>query len=313
MNQPTQWTTGILALGVGLLAGVLFLLWARRVPKSQAALGDEKQAELEARYQKIISQLKELEADKHQRTAEQYEMDKGRLETEAVGLLKQKDAALRAQEHEDEKATARAESADKQTGFWAQNPALKGALWGGGTVLFFVLLAVLLGQDAKQRAEGEGITGGVGRREDMATTPAVDDAFQSIVARLANEPQNIELMAQVSEEYIRRNQFDEALRWVNEATSLDPFHIENRIHRSLLMAASGQASASLKELSHLASQYPRAHKALLYGGALSIQMGQPAEGIVLFERYLNEAPIEQQPPGLRQEVARLKKQLGSVP
>ena len=312
MNQPTQWTTGLVALGLGLLAGIFFLFWARRFPKGQAATGAEKQAELEAQYQKVISQLKELEADRHQRSAEQYELDKSRMETLAVSLLKQKDAALLSQKHEEDKAAAKAEAAEQRTGFWAQNPALKGALWGGGTVLFFVLLAVLMGRESKPRAEGEGITGGVGRQQEMSGSSAVDDAFQAILGRLISEPQNIELMVQVSEEYIRRNQFEDALRWVNEATSLDPFHVENRIHRALLMAASGQAPASMRELKHLSNQYPRAHKALLYGGALSIQMGQPAEGIALFERYLSEAPMDQQPPGLRQEVARMKRQLGTV-
>ena len=100
---------------------------------------------------------------------------------------------------------------------------------------------------------------------------------------------------------------------MNSASLIDPFHVENRIHGALLKAVEGKPQDSLAQLNHLAHRYPNAHKALLYSGALLMQMGQPGVALQTFERYLKEAPVAEQPPGLSQEVARMRREMRQSP
>jgi tetratricopeptide (TPR) repeat protein len=291
------------------------MLWARKSATPVASLdNDEKISDWTLQYQRLIAQLKELEAEALKRSPDDYQREKAALERAAADVLRKQDELRRGLRHEEEKLRARAEKqAQASNGFWAKNPALKGALWGGGTVVFFGLLFLTLGGESKPRAEGEGITGGVGRETD-ASGPTPDEAFmEKLHDKLKQEPENLELLAELSDEYIRRSEFEKAQDWVKTATAIDPFHVGNRIHRALLLAASGKGGQSLQQLEHLADRYPEAQKALLYAGALAIQMGNRDRALRHFDRYLAEAPPDEIPAGLRQAISQMRQPVGDSP
>lgn len=315
MMQATSWTFGIIALLVGVFLSLLTMFWARRAATPASSLeSDEKLSEWTMQYQRLIAQLKELEAEALKRSPEEYQKEKAALERAAADVLRKQDEFRRGLRHEEEKLRARAEKqAQASNGFWAKNPALKGALWGGGSVLFFVLLLLTLGGESKPRGEGDGITGGVGPQTESGG-PTPQEAFmEALQDKLKQDPENLELLAELSDEYIRRSDFEKAQQWVKTATAIDPFHVGSRIHRALLLAASGKAGQSLQQLEHLANHYPEAQQALLYAGALAIQMGSRDRALLHFERYLAEAPADEIPPGLRQAISQMRQPVGESP
>ena len=134
--SETNWIPGLVVLLMGLMGGIVFVLLSRRTEEPGEA-GDASLDDLEQRYNLILNQIRELDADRHQLAPAQYEADKTRLEQDAAQTLRAKDSHLRGKKHEDLKEEARAQRLQKakeaaaQT-FFGRNPALKGGLWGRG-------------------------------------------------------------------------------------------------------------------------------------------------------------------------------------
>src|SRR5262249_59385693 len=165
----TQWLPGVIALAVGLACGLAFLFFRKGSTRTAAAV-DDRIADLERRAQLILDQLKELSADRHHLDAAQFEAEKARLEQEAA-------AALRARDEYGRSAAGRQipaqpvvpEAAPAPQGWLARHPQLKGAFWGGGAVLFAVILGLLRSQGQKHRQEVTGAS---------ATRPSSTDAAE---------------------------------------------------------------------------------------------------------------------------------------
>jgi tetratricopeptide (TPR) repeat protein len=322
MHQ-TQWLPGVIVLLGGLLAGVFFVLMSRRGKgAAPTGLADESAelTELDRRYQTLLRQLKELGADRHHFTPEAFDAERKRLEHQAAALLRARDDRTRTRKHEEEKAKVRAERAGQHAKAAAatllgRNPQLTGALWGAGLVGFFGLIGWSLSREASTRTDGQTLTGGapnmVGGAGAQQAPSEEDQQLGAAMARLRAMPDDVDTLAYVSHELIRREDFAQADQMAGRALGVDPYHVETRIHRAVLRAVRGEGPRAMEELDHLAETFPEAYEALLYGGALAMQLGQPQRALERFERYAREAPAADQPPMLNKSIELLRQQLAS--
>jgi tetratricopeptide (TPR) repeat protein len=300
--SDTNWLPGIVVLAVALAAAAAFVLtlWRRReAPATQA----EPIADLEDRARRLLDQLRELNLDRHQLTDEQFAQEKLRLETAAATALRQKDElAARG------RSKAAAKAKPEPPGFFSKHPQLKGGLWGGGVVLFFGALGVFLSQEQKPRTEGREATGKIpgGQEAEREESPELKAAL----ARLQQHPNDPDAAVAAVHQLINEQDWSQASQLTERAAGMDPFHLENRIHRAFLKAVQGNSPQALSELAHLFETYPDAYEALLFHGAVALQAGDRRGALASFERFAIEAPANQQPPMLQQGIAMLRKQLG---
>lgn len=309
MNQ-TDWLPGILVLSLGLLTALgVLLLGRRRAPgKAEArrtgAARDVEEAEL--RWARLVEQLRELDADRHHLSEEAYREERARLEQLAAN-------ALRARDEAQPTATKTRSGAQPPapSGFLARHPQLAGAVWGGGLVLFVGALALWLNQDTRPRTQGEGLTGTAGRGEASAAPPE-DADFDAALVRVRDDPAEVEMSAHVVHELIRRQDYDEARRLTERSLGIDPFYSEARVHRAFLLAVGGDQQAASQELQRLGTLYPNASEAMLFLGLLRMRSGNNSGAAEAFERFLAEAPAEEQPPQMRAELTHLLQQLKSA-
>jgi tetratricopeptide (TPR) repeat protein len=266
-------------------------------------------ADSDRQTQLLIEQLKELKAERHHLSPEQYEAEKSRLEGLAVKALREREKGKAAPP---KTATGTPPSAPPP-GFLAKRPQLKGALWGGGVVTFCAVLALLLYQNQKERAEGEVVTGRTPPMSAPASDEAADAEFQAALADVKSHPEKVGMVALVVHELIRRQQLDDAHMLTEKAIGVDPFHFENRVHRSFLRAARGEMKEAMDELDHLANLYPDSAEAVLLSGALALQADDKARALKSLERFLAESPQEMQLPEIKQSVAALRRELGRSP
>src|SRR5215831_5531593 len=304
----TQWLPGVIALAVGLVCGLAFLFFRKGSTRPAAAV-DDRVADLERRAQLILDQLKELSADRHHLDAAQFEAEKVRLEQEAAAALRARDEYGRAAARQTPAKPVAPEPAPSPQGWLARHPQLKGAFWGGGVVLFAVILGLLLSQDQKPRQDGMGATG---KTPPTAGAPETQDdpVLNEAMANYQAHPDSVEAMTRLSHELINRQEFQEAARLTERSLGLDPFHLESRIHRAVLAAIEGDREKGQKTLEHLANAYPDAHEARLYHGLLALQAGDERTALDILERYSAEVPPSQQPPRLADVIATLRKKLG---
>jgi tetratricopeptide (TPR) repeat protein len=303
--NETNWLPGIavLALALAAAAGFVFTLWRKReAPAGQV----EGIADLEDRARRLLDQLRELNLDRHQLTDQQFAQERQRLETAAASALRQKDELAA---KGSSKASAKPRPAKSApTGRLSRHPQLKGALWGGGVVLFFVAIGLFLTQEQKPRTEGREMTGKVPGGSEAAREESPE--LKAALARLQQRPDDPDAAVVVAHQLINEQDWSQATQLTERAAGMNPFHTENRIHRAFLKAVEGNNQQALSELEHLFETYPDAYEALLFYGAVALQAGNPRGALASFERYAIEAPANQQPPMLQQGIAMLRKQLG---
>ena len=306
MNHATNWWPGLIVLLGGAVAALAYFLIAqRRAPKVPSPGASAAVDDLEQRSARALEQLKELEAERHHYSEEQYAAEKARLERAAADALRLEDAARR-------KAPApRGREAATSAGFWGRNPRLKGALWGGGVVGFFLLVGWVLRREQAPRTEEGSMTG---RTPPGGAAPQAEDpVMAAAIKRLEANPDNVPVMNEVVHQLIRREAFQEATRYTDRAVGLDPFSVEARIHRSIVRAiTTGDMPGTRTELEHLARTYPGTYEANLYAGAIAMKSGDKAAALHHFERYVAEAPKAEQPPMIAQSVSALRQELGSA-
>ena len=308
---PTDWLPGILVLVLGLAAAAGALLFGRRratagAKEARRASATQDAEEAELRGARLLEQLRELEADKHHLSEETYQAESTRLQQQAADALRARDEA---------RPSAPKPSAPgpnpTPTGFAGRHPQLAGAFWGAGVVVFFGALFLWLKQDVQPRTQGEGLTGTAGRGEASAEPPPEDPGFAEALARVRDDPGDVETSAHVVHELIRRQDYDEARLLTERSLGIDPFQSEARVHRAFLLAVAGDPKAASSELQHLSTLYPNSSEALLFLGLLRMRTGDNRGAADAFERFLGEAPADEQPPQMRASLLGLLQQLKS--
>jgi hypothetical protein len=308
----TNWLPGILVLSAGLAGALVYLLASKRAaPKD----GDGGRDDVDARYQVVIGELKEHVANKHLLPPATWEAERQRLEALAVQLLKERDGHTHSQRKAEARSEAKARAEARDTGFFAKNPALKGALVGGGVVLFFAVLWLSVNEAARPRTDGMQVTGmdpgapGPGG----AQVPPVDAKLEQLLAAVQRAPDDVDALAEAGLYLISKQGFTEARAFVQRATLIDPFHVKGRVGRAVLTAVDGDVPGATAQLERLSTLYADGYPGALYAGMLSMEDNDPARAVRNFERYLATAPGSEQPPMLRMAVRQLKAQLSAPP
>jgi hypothetical protein len=327
LAQHTNWIPGLLVLLGGLLFAVGWVLFARRKGAHQTGAVDETLANLDKRASALIEQLRELQQERHHLSEAQYAAEKGRLEKAAADALRAKDAHLGSRAGAAGTASSAAPGAPAAPGaaapggFFAQHPQLAGALWGGGVVLFFVVLGLLLSESSHPRGENGVLTGATppgmqsgatGAQGPMAGgMPPSDPDLEAAIGEARAHPENVGLAAELSHVLIRGQDFETARTLVNRSIGFDPFNTELRVHRAFLRATTGDVAGAKVELTRLAAAYPGASEALLFLGMIALTDDQKPQALEYLERYAAEVPPGEFPPhladgiqALRQEVAK---------
>lgn len=303
MNE-TNWIPGLVVLALGVLTAAIFL-FTSRASKAKSSGKDAKAEELDAKARQLIEALKELEQNKHQLSAEQLAKERSKLEKEAAAALRARDQHLGKKVGEpiaapgSVNASSPAAGQAAQGGFFAQHPELKGAIWGAAVVLFFGGVGVWLFENQKPKAEPE-------QRMSEPQMDPQEAQLAEAIQRLNANPQDTELAAMVGHELIRLERWEDASEVTERSLGVDPFQVENRIHRALLRAPRGDIRGAMSELTQIANAYPKAYEALLFLGSLAMQQGDPKTALSAFERYAAEAPADQQPPQLAEAIQQLR-------
>jgi len=309
----TNWIPGLVVLAGGAVSAGAYLMLNRRPgarpgPKAE----DPAAADLEIRAGQLIEELRELELNRHQLTPERLAEERGRLEREAAAALRARDERLKVAKAAPPTGgrpgkPKKGEPAPAPAGFFGRHPELKGALWGAGAVAFIALAGLWLVENQKPPRDA----GGMGD-EQQAAQPAEDDAeFQDALARARQDPQDVDLGASVVHELIQRQEYAEADALTERALGIDPFHLENRVHRAVLKAARGDAKAALADLQHLADTYPNANEAVLFTGALAMQLGDKQLALDALERFAARARPDERPAQLLDTIRSLRAELGA--
>lgn len=299
----TNWLPGLMVLGAGAAGALAYLFGSKRLQRD--APKPETAEDLDGRYQALLGELRQHQANRHLLPALDFQREKTRLELAAAQTLRTRDGTR----HEETKKQARAEKrAAAEPTLASKNPALVGALVGGVAVAFFALLGWQLMQSSTDQPDGLPAPPTGPAAPGPRQPPEADPKLEALAAGVRARPNDVNAVADLSLYLLLLQAFDDARPLVQRATLLDPFHPKARVGRAVVRALDGDVPGSMDELEALAARYPEAFDARMFAGLLAMEENDSPRALEDLEAYLRLAPRSEQPPLVRMAVAQLRQQ-----
>ncbi len=300
MNPPaTNWLPGLAVLGVGVATALVYLLSSKKLQADAPA--PESLDDFDARYQRLLAELKEHIANKHLLSDEAFATEKARLEQAAADVLRERAN----KKSDDTRKQARAEKLAKaEPTLFSKYPAVMGGLIGGGVVAFFAFLGWQLTQNSAPKPEEM-------PRQPPPMQARSDAKLEALAARVQSNPEDVDAVSDLAILLIRRQAFQDARPLVQRAMLIDPFHPRARVGQGVVRALEGDLGGSIDELERLTARYPEAYDGFMFAGMLSLEDNDETRALRNLKRYVELAPASEQPPMMRVAVKQLEEKLAA--
>jgi len=290
--SDVDWIPAVSILAAGLVLGAL-VLWrvvlksAAPAPGTRSAAPPLELRDLDGKYQALVAQLRELDDTAGKRTPEQIARERHTLEHEAARVLRDADR-LAETAPPPRKAKKGAPEQTATAPVPAPASALRGFLWGVGSVGALGLLFYLVSQSAKQRSPGASATGntdavGAAAQPDDAEVAqarasvernpddvdarlelvrlslirqdmmAVFKETQAVLQRSPGNPRALSYQALVR---LAMGQSQQAESMLKEALQKDPKLLDGYIHLMLVYVRSGRPAEADKVLADVSRRFP---------------------------------------------------------
>ena len=256
-SEATSWAPALVSLLAGVVAGVLLAWRARR--SGDGAEGDLEPAavpvevrDLAEREEVLLAQLEELDdlEGKYQPAERTRERDS--LEIEAATTLAALETGLReVRERRDPGRAAGARSLQS-----APAAALRGFLWGAGSVAAIALLVLFVSRSTSPRRSAGVITGG--EPQSAATAAAEGAPEDALAARIRSHPQDVEARLELARLDVTRGDWQGVAEQTARVLELAPNNAEALSFQGLTRFAAGDSETAISLLQRAQKADPEA-------------------------------------------------------
>jgi tetratricopeptide (TPR) repeat protein len=264
----TVTTQSLVAIGLGLVAGIIVVLLTRRESASDDF--DSELTDLEERKAHAVAQLRELEAQRDRIDPEAYAEQRAEHERIAVDTLKARDELL--------KKRRRAEI----RGFLRDQPVTRGLVWGGGILAALVVSWIIVSPDEIPPAQA--------RSAARGPVAPMSPELGEVVAKLRQNPADIDALVRGSSILAGMQRFGEARQYIDRALQLDPEHPGALAQYAALLAADGRAAEALTRLDGLVEKHPELVEAWSLRSMVAMQAGDLEKARASLDQYTKLAP-----------------------
>jgi len=255
-----DWVSAIGVLAVGLAVGAGFAWRMRRgAPKSEAPGAPLERRDLEGKRDALFRQLAELEDAAAKRSPEQLARERFELELAAARALRDLDrlapspaAATPTPGPPEDLGAAPAAAAAQGS------QALRGFLWGTGSMVALAALVFFVVEGSRPRPEGGQVTGDLPDRPGQAPPDADEAALRGAVDR-------------------------------------DPDDVESRLALARLYLSRQDMMGVWNETKVVLEKSPGEPRALSYQSLVRLAMGQPEIAVEMLKQAITTAPDQVDP------------------
>lgn len=265
------WGLPLAVLGGGLVVGAVLAQILRRPPQAAPSSNQE---ELQARYENLSDEIRELEADRNRLDADDYAQRREALIVQAAAALRDMDKDI------PYKAAVPPSETDR-------NPVQQGMVLVV-VLSFFAILGVLLTQNATTRGANETMTGGtsMGGGEDAeasafmaALTAAREQRQAAAQSALSANPQDIDALNVLTYDALLYRDLDAAMRHMESAREIASDNPDVQIHLAILQSSVGMNDRALEALGAAENAGAEAAKLRLWRGFLYARSGRTDEAL----------------------------------
>jgi len=146
--------------------------------------------------------------------------------------------------------------------------------------------------------------GGVPASQRMP--PQIMQMVQGYKAALAKNPNDLEALIGLANLEFDSGQWEKAIEYYSRALTIDSKNADVRVDRAIAYHATGRNDLAKKELLLVTRERPTHGNAWLNLGVVNRDLGDRAEAIRAWERYLELDPQGEHAASVRQEIAALK-------
>lgn len=263
------WGPPTVVAGLGLAAGLILALRARKGGTGGATRGGLTREDLATRRQALLEQLRGLEA-------ERGKMPPADFHARWQVVL---DRAARAERELDHFDNARldTEQVEVEASRSPEGQAFGRAGWAAAVVVFFVVLGLTLTQATKPR-EGGGMTG--------ATVDQRQKAMEELQARLDKDPKDVDAATALAHAAIRSGDLEAGMRYVEAGRQVSPEDPRVQASLAALMLAIGYHDRASTVLDQALAADPRLGTAWLWKGVLEMGRGNPTAAVGALEKVM---------------------------
>jgi cytochrome c-type biogenesis protein CcmH len=237
-----DWLPGLAALVLGLVAGAIYV-WRMRAPGLAPAAMDVpplERRDLLGKRDELVRQLVELEDTARKRSPEQLARERYALELETARVLRQLDRLAPAAGAAANREPS-AESAPAPVPRSAGRPALRGFLWGTGSMAALIGIALLVTQAARPREPGGTPTG---QPAGGSASAAADPQEASLKAQVAQSPDDLEAHLALARLYLDRQDMMGVWNETQAVLTRSPGNPHALSYQALVRLAMGQADVA---------------------------------------------------------------------
>jgi len=136
--------------------------------------------------------------------------------------------------------------------------------------------------------------------------PQVVQMVQAYKAALAKNPNDLDANIGLGNLEFDSGQYLKAIDYYSRALEIDPRNADVRVDRAIAYHATGENDTAKKELLRVVQEKPEHKNAWLNLGVVNRELGDRAEAVRAWERYLKLDPEGEHAETIRQELATLK-------
>jgi len=289
MNGATQWTPALAFLVVGLLAGA-FVIWLSRSRRAADASREKADAEpeavrdLEARFDGLIEQLRELDDEAAKRTPEQLAHERHGLELEAARCLRDLEGARQraARERKREEPKKKEEEAVAPP----TSSTLRGFLWGIGSIAVLGLLLYLASESSRPRDDAS-----TSQMSASGAPGAPDDAeIARLRAAVAAHPDETETRVELARALLERNDMMGVFEETRAVLAREPDEPHALTYQAVVRLAMGQAEQAEAMLKRAAERDPELIDAHIYLMLTYTELGREADADAALAAAIKSRP-----------------------
>ncbi len=248
-------------------------------PNSVGRLGAR---DLEARSEALLRQLRELSDAAEKRTPEQLARERYALELEAARALRGR-AQARPEESSGASPVVSAASSEDR-------PALRGFLWGTGTMASLGLLLFLLSRSTHERREGGTATGNLPGEEQQA--PPADSELAGLEAAVSRAPEDIDARIALARGYLARQNMMAVWNETQAVLERSPGEPRALSYQALVRLAMGQGEVATQMLKRALADRPDFSEGYLHLAIVYLRTGKTREAEATIDRAARLFPEE---------------------
>jgi hypothetical protein len=163
-----------------------------------------------------------------------------------------------------------------------------------------------MSNDGAGIAQGNGDMGGMPQGGAPRMPPQIVQMVQAYKAALAKNPNDLDANIGLGNLEFDSAQWSKAIDYYSRALKIDPKNTDVRVDRAIAYHATGDNDTAKKELLRATREKPDHKNAWLNLGVVNRELGNRAEAVRAWERYLELDPSGEHAATIRQEMETLK-------